>query len=115
MEQKRFLGNTTGRRPGDVTFQRWVEAKALVTNVAVTVRLEDPCNWSRSMANMTQALRTLNTISVLWYLRRWELSTMKGEGVLRQLFRFAGREFTSCGRAGLECRAIFNGLFRKLF
>ena len=52
MEKKGILGNTTGRRPGDVTFQRWAEGKALVIDVAVTspladtyVRLEDPCNW----------------------------------------------------------------------
>ena len=52
MEKKGILGNTTGRRPGDVTFQRWAEGKALVIDVAVTsplvdtyVRLEDSCNW----------------------------------------------------------------------
>jgi len=52
MEKKGILGNTTGRRPGDVTFQRWADGKALVIDVAVTsplvdtyVSLEDPCNW----------------------------------------------------------------------
>jgi len=45
MEKKGILGNTTGRRPGDVTFQRWAEGKALVIDVAVTSPLVDPCNW----------------------------------------------------------------------
>ena len=52
MEKKGILGNTTGRRPGDVTFQRWAEGKALVIDVAVTspladtcVRMEEPCEW----------------------------------------------------------------------
>src|SRR6187200_1104683 len=52
LEKKGILGNTTGRRPGDVTFQRWAEGKALVIDVAVTspltdtcVRMEEPCEW----------------------------------------------------------------------
>jgi hypothetical protein len=52
MEKKGILGNTTGRRPGDVMFPHWTEGKALVVDVAVTSpltatyeRLEDPCEW----------------------------------------------------------------------
>ena len=52
MEKKGILGNTTGRRPGDVMFPFWTEGKALVVDVAVTSpltatyeRLEEPCEW----------------------------------------------------------------------
>ena len=47
-----ILGNTTGRRPGDVTFPRWAGGKGLAIDVAVTsclaptyVRLPEPCEW----------------------------------------------------------------------
>ena len=34
MEKKGILGNTTGRRPGDVMFPLWTEGKSLVIDVA---------------------------------------------------------------------------------
>ena len=47
LEKQGILGNTTGRRPGDVTLQRW---NALAIDVAITsalgkkaMRLESPC------------------------------------------------------------------------
>ena len=50
LEKKGILGNTNGRRPGDVTFQRWSGGKGLAVDVAVTsplapsnVRTIDPC------------------------------------------------------------------------
>ena len=50
LEKEGILGNTTGRRPGDVTIQRWAEGKGLAIDVAVTsvlsatnVRFKDPC------------------------------------------------------------------------
>jgi len=50
LEKSGILGNTTGRRPGDVTFERWSEGKGLAIDVAVTsplapsnVRTIDPC------------------------------------------------------------------------
>ena len=36
LERESILGNTTGRRPGDVTIQRWAEGKALAVDIAVT-------------------------------------------------------------------------------
>jgi len=36
LEKEGILGNTTGRRPGDVTIQRWAEGKGLAVDVAVT-------------------------------------------------------------------------------
>ena len=52
LEKEGILGNTTGRRPGDVTIQRWSEGKGLAVDVAVTsplavtyVRMKKPCEW----------------------------------------------------------------------
>jgi hypothetical protein len=114
MEKKGILGNTTGRRPGDVTFQRWAEGKALVIDVAVTsplvdtyVRLEDPCNWyaaTQKHGKYDASFKdTQYTFSAMVFETLGAVND-EGEEVLRQLFRFAakrlGREFTSyCGRA----------------
>ena len=50
LEKQGILGNTTGRRPGDVTLQRWNAGGALAIDVAITsalgkkaMRLENPC------------------------------------------------------------------------
>ena len=114
MEKKGILGNTTGRRPGDVTFQRWAEGKALVIDVAVTspladtyVRLEEPCEWyaaTQKHGKYDASFKdTQFTFSAMVFETLGAINT-EGEEVLRQLFRFAakrlGREFTSyCGRA----------------
>ena len=52
LEKDGILGNTSGRRPGDVTIQKWAEGKGLALDVAVTsplaptyVRKEEPCEW----------------------------------------------------------------------
>ena len=34
LEKKGILGNSTGRRPGDVTFEKWAEGKGLAVDVA---------------------------------------------------------------------------------
>ena len=39
LEKEGILGKTTGRRPGDVTIQRWAEGKGLAIDVAVTIVL----------------------------------------------------------------------------
>ena len=36
LEKEGILGNTTGRRPGDVSFPEWAEGKGLAIDVAVT-------------------------------------------------------------------------------
>jgi len=114
MEKKGILGNTTGRRPGDVTFQRWAEGKALVIDVAVTspladtcVRMEEPCEWyaaTQKHGKYDASFKdTQYTFSAMVFETLGAVN-VEGEEVLRQLFRFAakrlGREFTSyCGRA----------------
>ena len=49
-EKKGILGNTCGRKPGDVTIMKWSEGKGLCIDVAVTsplaqscVRIIEPC------------------------------------------------------------------------
>ena len=39
LEKEGILGNTTGRRPGDVTIQRWAEGKSLAVDVQSLVHL----------------------------------------------------------------------------
>ena len=39
LEKQGILGNTTGRRPGDVTLQRWNAGGALAIDVAITSAL----------------------------------------------------------------------------
>ena len=55
LEKKGILGNTTGRRPGDVTFPRWAHGKGLAIDVAVMSPLaatdelmKEPCEWYAS-------------------------------------------------------------------
>ena len=52
LEKKGILGNSTGRRPGDITIERWAEGKGLAIDVAVMsvlaptyARLKEPCEW----------------------------------------------------------------------
>jgi hypothetical protein len=52
LEKKGILGNTTGRRPGDVTLEKWSGGKGLAIDVAVAsplaatyVRKQEPCEW----------------------------------------------------------------------
>ena len=122
--------DTTGRRPGDVTFQRWAEGKALVIDVAVTsplvdtyVRLEDPCNWyaaTQKHGKYDASFKdTQYTFSAMVFETLGAVND-EGEEVLRQLFRFAAKRLGPSlllivAEPGLECRAICNGLFRKLF
>ena len=39
LKKEGILGNTTGRRPGDVSFPEWAEGKGLAIDVAVTIPL----------------------------------------------------------------------------
>jgi len=43
VEKKGILGNTTGRRPGDVTMEKWADGKGLAIDVAVTSPLAATC------------------------------------------------------------------------
>jgi hypothetical protein len=62
LEKEGILGNTTGRRPGDVTIQRWAEGKGLAIDVAVTSPLA---------STYTQALWELTISLVQWCLKHW--------------------------------------------
>ena len=114
LEKKGILGNTTSRRPGDVTFEKWAEGKGLAIDVAITsplaatyVRNKEPCEWYAA----TQKHGKYDAIfagtdylfSAVVFETLGAINT-EGEELLRMIFRFAskrlGREFTSyCGRA----------------
>ena len=114
LEKEGILGNTTGRRPGDVSFPEWAEGKGLAIDVAVTsplapssLRLTEPCEWyaaTKKHAKYDLSFESTNFIFSAMVFETLGAINVEGEEVLRQLFRFAakrtGREFTSyCGRA----------------
>jgi len=114
MEKKGILGNTSGRRPGDVTLPQWAEGKGLAIDVAVTsplaqtsLRLITPCeDYAATHKHAKYDASFVGTdylFSAMVFETLGAVNT-EGEEVLKQLFRFAskrlGREFTSyCGRA----------------
>ena len=77
LEKQGILGNTTGRRPGDVTFEKWAEGKGLAIDVAVTsplaptyVRMVAPCEWyaaTQKHAKYDLSFVSTNYLSVQWY------------------------------------------------
>ena len=97
MEKKGILGNSTGQRPGDVTFQKWSDGKGLAIDVAVTsplastyARMLAPCEWYADTQKHgkydagfegtdSMVFETLGAVNV------------EGEEVLRMLFRFAAK------------------------
>ena len=114
MEKKGILGNTSGRRPGDVTLEQWSEGKGLAIDVTVTspltqtsMRLVEPCE--DYAASHKHAKYDVSFEGTEYFFSAMVFETLgavntEGEEVLKQLFRFAskrlGREFTSyCGRA----------------
>ena len=114
VEKKVIPGNSTGRRPGDVTFHRWVEGKGLCVDVAVisspstaNIRKEEPCEWyaaTQKRKKYDESFVETNYIFSAMVFETLGAVNVEGEEVLQELFRFAakqlGREFTSyCGRA----------------
>ena len=114
LEKKGILGNTTGRRPGDVTFQKWTESKGLAIDVAVTsplaptyVRMSEPCEWyagTQKHGKYDKSFKGTDYFFSAMVFETLGAVNVEGEEVLKQLFRFAskrlGRESTSyCGRA----------------
>ena len=114
LEKKGILGNTTGRRPGDVTFARWADGKGLAIDVAVMSplaatyqRLKEPCEWYASTQKHGKYDESFIGTEHFFCAMVFETLggvNVEGEEVLRMIFRFAakrlGREFTSyCGRA----------------
>ena len=114
MEKKGILGNSSGQRPGDVTFQKWSDGKGLAIDVAVTsplaptyIRMVSPCEWyaaTQKHAKYDPGFEGTDYDFSAMIFETLGAVNAEGEEVLRMLFRFAakrlGREFTSyCGRA----------------
>ena len=114
LEKKGILGNSTSRRPGDVTFEKWAEGKGLAIDVAVTsplaatyVRHKEPCEWYAATQKHGKYDVSFAGTDYLFSAVVFETLgaiNLEGEELLRMIFRFAskrlGREFTSyCGRA----------------
>jgi hypothetical protein len=119
MEKRGILGETSGRRPGDVTIPMWSSGKSMAIDVAVTsplapssVRLSTPCEEYAAGKHKKYDDGFRNQP---WFFSALVLETTgainaEGEELMRQLFRYAakrqGREFSSfCGRgwARLSC------------
>jgi hypothetical protein len=114
LEKQGILGNTTGRRPGDVTLHRWDAGGALAIDVAITSALgksaigrESPCEEYALTQKHGKYDKSFAETNYSFCAMVWEtLGALNSEGeeVLRQIFRFAakqlGCEFSSyCGRA----------------
>ena len=114
LEKKGILGNTTGRRPGDVSIPLWHGGKGLALDVAVTspltqssVRLLSPCNeYATTQKHGKYDVSFEGTSYEFGALVFETLGAINCEGqvILRDVFRLAsknlGREFSSyCGRA----------------
>ena len=101
LEKKGILGDTTGRRPGDVTFERWAEGKGLAVDVAVTralagtyVRMEAPCEYyaaTRKHGKYDRSFVGTNYIFSVMVFETLGAINSEGEEVLRMLFRFASK------------------------
>jgi hypothetical protein len=114
MEKKGILGPTSGRRPGDVTVERWSQNKGLAIDVAVTspftkkaLLLASPCEDYANHQKHGKYDASFHGVNYLFAAVVFEtLGAINDEGarVLSQLARFAakraGKEFSSfCGRA----------------
>jgi hypothetical protein len=114
LEKQGILGNTSGRRPGDVTIPNWESGNALAIDVAVTspllgssVRVSKPCEEYAANKKHRKYDPDFKGSAHSFCAIVWETLgaiNVEGEAVLQQLFSFAvaqlGREFTSfCGRS----------------
>jgi hypothetical protein len=114
MEKAGILGDTSGRRPGDVTIPNWRDDKGLAIDVAVTsplaatqLRFVQPCEEYAATRKHGKYDASFEGADFDFSAMVWETLgaiNIEGEDLLRQLFRFAarslGREFSSyCGRA----------------
>jgi hypothetical protein len=113
LEKKGILGDTPGRRPGDVSIPVWADGKGLAIDVAVTsplapssLHISSPCD-SYALKKHVKYDKGFVGSDHFFAAVVWEslgAINEEGEFILRQLFRFAasrlGREFSSfCGRA----------------
>jgi hypothetical protein len=112
LEKKGILGNTTGRRPGDVTMEKWSQGKGLAIDVVVTQSAcTEPCEWyagSQKHGKYDAGFKDTNYFFSPMVFETLGAINVEGEEVLRMIFRFAskrlGREFTSyCAWARISC------------
>jgi hypothetical protein len=114
LEKKGILGDTSGRRPGDVTIMNWYDGTAIAIDVAVTspliasqVRLVEPCEEYAARRKHAKYDASFEGQDYFFSAIVWETLgavNAEGEDLLRQIFRFTakqlGKEFSSfCGRA----------------
>ena len=124
MEKKGILGDTPGRRPGDVTVPLWSNGKGLAIDVAVTcpfashnISMESPCeNYADKKS--TGSIGSNYDFAAMVFETTGGLND-QGVQVLRQLFRFAARQENlqlsvycgpSCNLQSSVSQAILNRL-----
>jgi hypothetical protein len=96
LEKQGILGNTTGRRPGDVTLHRWDAGGALAIDVAITsalgkasIRRESPCKQYALTQKHGKYDKSFAETNYSFCAMIWEtLGALNSEGeeVLRQTF-----------------------------
>ncbi len=103
------------------------EGKALVIDVAVTspladtcVRMEEPCEWYAATQKHGKYDASFSILSVLWYSRHWEQLMLRARKFFVSYFAsqpsvWVVSSLLIVAERGHECRAICNGLYRKLF
>jgi hypothetical protein len=127
MEKKGILGNTTGRRPGDVMFLLWTESKALVIDVAVTSpltatyeRLEEPCEWyaaTQKHGKYDTDFKGTQYVFCAMIFETLGAVNVEGEEVLRQPFRFAAKRLGRRAWARVSCnlqRSVVQSILNRI-
>jgi hypothetical protein len=114
MEKKGILGDTPGRRPGDVTIPLWSRGRGLAIDVAVTcpfaasnLSRASPCEHygvAKKHANYDEGFKHSQFDFVALVFDSTGGINSEGLAILRQLFRFAAKReglqlSVYCGRA----------------
>ena len=110
MEKKGILGETVGRRPGDVTFERWTESKGL----AIDVRTTKPCEWyavNRKHRKYDTSFNDTNYVFSAVIFESLDIVNSEGEEILKQLFRFALR-LTARACAPIPATVCYKNIIR---
>ena len=129
MEKKGILGNTTGRRPGDVTFQRWQKRQGISMLQLPARWLLLMCGWWHpaktmqlrgSMASMMRVSKAQIIFSALWCSRRLELSTQRERRCSNSCFDsqqsgLVGSLHLTAAALGLACLATCRDQFLNQF
>ena len=102
LEKQGILGNTTGRRPGDVTLNRWNAGGALAIDVAITsalsktaIHIKSPCDEYAITQKHGKYDKSFAGTNYSFCAMVWETLgalNLEGEEVLRQIFRFAAKQ-----------------------